>query len=211
MFHLFTLQGKRMDVPLEHLHRHLRVHHTGANYSVKKFNEGEPHGENTGGESAGNHSHEAGLYRESTRMEYSGSPLFHASEIMSAPVLTAKQSDPAMDVWVKFRDKKIHHMPVISDEGHLAGIVSDRDLLRNLMDGSGRFRIHDSITVRDVMSTDVIATTPLTDIRRIAKAMFDHNIGAMPVVNDRGSILGILTRSDILYTLISMPELNRWA
>lgn len=209
MFHLFTLQGNRIDAPLENLHRNVRVHHARNSSRVKKFSEDGYFKNGSGSGGGGNYGTD--VYREASRMENVKSQVFHASEIMSSPVFTIGLDVSANDAWNEFMDKKVHHMPVLSAEGKIIGIISERDLLKKLIINDGKVETARDATVKDIMSTDVIATTPLTDIRRIAKAMLDHQIGVMPVVSGDGSIAGIITRSDILYAIIHQPELNLWA
>lgn len=208
MFHLFTLQGKRIDAQLEHLPKNIRVHHSKSSNRVKKFDEGNSSGNSSG---TGIRNYGADVYKEASRMENEKAPVFHASSIMSYPVFTVGPEVSVNDAWLKFVEKKVHHMPVMSDDGKIIGIVSDRDLLKKLIISDGVIESVRDASVCDTMSTDVIATTPLTDIRRIAKVMLDHHIGAMPVVNPDGSIAGIITRSDILYAIIHQPELKLWA
>lgn len=211
MFHLFTLQGKRIDAQLEQLHPNVRVHHTRENSRARKYIEGEPKstGGQGGGGTAGNYAADA--YRETMRMESIKTEVFHAGEIMSYPVFTIEPDTPVLEAWKKFMEKKVHHMPVLSAEGNIIGIVSDRDLLKKIVINNGHAETSKDVTVEAVMSTEVIATTPLTDIRRIAKAMLDNHIGAMPVVDVDGKITGIITRSDILFAIIHRPELKLWA
>lgn len=211
MFHLFTLQGKRIDAQLEQLPKNTRVHHTKSNNRLKKFMKDEPRN-NTGGEArVPVNNYGADVYKEAMQKETGKSPVFHASDIMSSPVFTIGLDISVNDAWKIFMDKKVHHMPVLSPEGKLVGIVSDRDLLKKLIISDGKIETARDAVVNDIMSAEVIATSPLTDIRRIAKGMLDHHIGAMPIVNDDGVIVGIITRSDILYAIIHQPELKLWA
>lgn len=208
MFHLFTLQGKRMDVLLEHLPENVRVHRTGGNARVRKF---------AGGELSFNANVKSGsgygadLYKKVSNMEYEKSPVFHASEIMSSPVVTVRPEITIREAWSLFLNENVHHMPVVSENDKITGIISDRDLLKKLIINDGVVEKAEDSTVFDVMTKEVIAASPYTDIRRIAKAMFDHHIGAMPVVDQDGSLKGIITRSDILYAVIHRPELRLWA
>jgi CBS domain-containing protein len=211
MFHLFTLQGKRIDAQLEQLPKNTRVHHTKSNNRLKKFMEGDPRNNSGSEPGVTGSSYGADVYKEAMQKETIKSPVFHASDIMSSPVFTIGSDISVNDAWKNFMEKKVHHMPVLSPEGKLVGIVSDRDLLKKLIISDGKIEAARDAVVNDIMSTEVIATTPLTDIRRIAKGMLDHHIGAMPIVNDDGVIVGIITRSDILYAIIHQPELKLWA
>jgi len=209
MFHLFTLQGKRIDAPLEHLPRNIKVHNTEAKNRVRKFVNGEP--DNQSSSMDGRNRYMEEVYRETSRVENNKLPVYHVSEIMTSPVYTINQNFPADKLWQEFIDKNVHHLPVLSDDEKITGIVSDRDFLKKMIGSNFKIETDSGMTVNYIMSTDVIAAAPLTDIRRIARAMFDHHIGAMPVIDNKNSIAGIVTRSDILYAIIHQPELNLWA
>jgi len=209
MFHLFTLQGQRIDSQLEHLSKNIRVHHTKNNDRLKKFEEGKSDNKNP--ETGRERNYGADIYKEASRTESGKSPVFHASEIMSSPVFTINPELSVNDAWKEFMNRKVRHMPVLSSDNKIIGIISDRDILKKIIISDGKIETAENAAVKDIMSTDVIATNPLTDIRRIAKAMLDNHISAMPVVNEDGSMAGIITRSDILYAIIHQPELKLWA
>ncbi|MDO9567033.1 MAG: CBS domain-containing protein [Candidatus Desulfaltia sp.] len=61
------------------------------------------------------------------------------------------------------------------------------------------------IIVRDIMNTDVITVTPDMDISRAAKILFDKRINGVPVVDDNGSLVGILCQSDIITQQKKLP------
>ena len=209
MFHLYTLQGKRIGSQLEHLHKNVRVHHTKKISKGRKFSIDDT--PNPSGDENTNLNYGAEIYKKASKMKNVKSQVFHASEIMSSPVFTTTADVTAIEAWEEFKEKKVHHMPVVSAEGEIIGIISERDLLKKLIIIDGEIETSKNITVKDIMSIEVIATTPLTDIRRIAKAMLDNNVGVMPIVNDDDSIAGIITRSDILNAIIHKPELKLWA
>ena len=54
------------------------------------------------------------------------------------------------------------------------------------------------ITVRDIMTTDLITVTPDMDIAGAAKILLDNRINGAPVVDKNGSLLGILCQSDLI-------------
>ena len=207
MFHLFTLQGQRIDAKLENLPKHIRVQPPQGSHRSRKFIEkGTSSNSREGGAS-----YELNLYRETADMEVKKSTVYYVSEIMTSPVFTTTKDTSVEEVWQYFVEKNVHHMPVVSDDGAIIGILSDRDILKKLINSSGRIDGFVDKRVEDIMSTDVITASPTTDIRRIAKGMLDYHIGAMPIVDEKGSIIGIITRSDILYAVIHHPELDLWA
>jgi CBS domain-containing protein len=51
---------------------------------------------------------------------------------------------------------------------------------------------------RDLMTTDVVAVSPETPARDIARALLDHRISAVPVVDENGVVLGMVSEGDLL-------------
>jgi CBS domain-containing protein len=82
----------------------------------------------------------------------------------------------------------VRHLPVVDDRGKLVGIVSDRDLVRTAAKRK----------VSDVMSRDVVTTRPETPAHVAASLMLDNRIGSVPVVNDGGDLVGVVTVTDYL-------------
>jgi acetoin utilization protein AcuB len=101
------------------------------------------------------------------------------------------------------RSRKIRHLPVVDRDGHLVGIVTDRDLRQVIFDPVVQERAGELATalqqlrVRDIMTWAVITTRPGTHIREAARIMYEQKIGALPVV-DGDRLVGILTERDVL-------------
>jgi len=101
------------------------------------------------------------------------------------------------------KKRKIRHLPVVDREGHLVGIVTDRDLRQVVFDPAIQERLGilaetlGALTVRDVMTWGVVTVSPETDIRQAAGLMREQKIGALPVVQGE-RVMGILTETDVL-------------
>jgi CBS domain-containing protein len=101
------------------------------------------------------------------------------------------------------RDERIRHLPVLDSAGQLVGILSQCDLFLNALVralGHGtmaRDRSFRSIEVKEVMTEDVVTTTPETPITAAAQIMVDRKIGCLPVV-EGNALVGILSESDIV-------------
>ena len=61
------------------------------------------------------------------------------------------------------------------------------------------------------MTSPVVSTDPITDIRRVAQVLLDYSLPAVPVVSESGELLGIISRGDILRTVVADPPLSLWA
>ena len=137
-------------------------------------------------------------------------PLHHANQIMQAQVITVRSDDDVARAWNVLDEHQIHQAPVLDAAGHLVGIVSERNLLTTLNVDAGQVRDVLARRVSDVMSTPVVAATPVTDIRRIAQVMLERQVDGVPIVNDAGSLLGFISRSDILQAVVTDPPLSIW-
>ena len=137
-------------------------------------------------------------------------PLYHANQIMQPAVITTDADDDVAHAWRVLVDHQIHQAPVLDAGLHLVGIVSERNLLTTLNVDNGEVRDVLRKRVRDVMTTPVVAASPLTDIRRIARVMLERNVDGVPIVNDTGALLGFVSRSDILNAVVTDPPLSMW-
>jgi acetoin utilization protein AcuB len=101
------------------------------------------------------------------------------------------------------KKRRIRHLPVVDREGHLVGIVTDRDLRQVVFDPAVQERLGtlgdalSTLRVRDVMTWGVVIVHPESDVRHAARLMREQKIGALPVV-DGDRVVGILTETDVL-------------
>jgi CBS domain-containing protein len=92
--------------------------------------------------------------------------------------------------------ERIRHLPVEDDEGRLVGIVTHRTILRLFT--SGRLDVDKPLSVREVMHADPWTVLPTTTTLEAIGMMRDHNIGALPVVDEAGKLVGIVTERDFI-------------
>ena len=128
-------------------------------------------------------------------------PAVLAQQIMSSPVTTVRADQALEEATAIFQSHRFRHLPVLSSEGRLVGILSDRDAL-SLPDGVWK--------VSEVMTRGVLTARPQAEIREMARIMLEERIGAMPIVNEAHELVGILTRTDILRTVVHHAPLELW-
>ena len=125
------------------------------------------------------------------------------ADIMSRELSTFRRNDPLAAVSDLMNAKRIRHMPVLDDDGKLAGILSQRDLfLSGLVRALGfgttaTERVLQSLLVKEVMTKDVVTTTPRTPLSEAAALMVERKIGCLPVVEGE-ELVGILTEGDFV-------------
>ncbi|UTW02722.1 CBS domain-containing protein [Amphritea atlantica] len=128
-----------------------------------------------------------------------------ASLIMSHPVQSVLQGSKIQSALYKMKQFGISHLLVLSGAGRLMGIVTEKLLLQYLSShGAQPHSIED--TIEQCYSKQVITATPDTNIRQLAVSCVEHHLSCIPIVQDNGSLLGIITRTDLLQSLIN----NEW-
>ncbi|MBB5323808.1 CBS domain-containing protein [Anoxybacillus tepidamans] len=112
-------------------------------------------------------------------------------EIMTANVDYCTPLDNVFEAAVKMRDLNVGAIPVV-ENGRLIGMVTDRDLV---VRGIAEKRPGSS-QVTEVMSKDVITTSPDTSVQEAAQQMAEHQIRRLPVV-ENGRLVGIVSLGDL--------------
>lgn len=113
-------------------------------------------------------------------------------DIMSRRVVVAKEHDTLAFASQMLLWRGIRHLPVVDAQEYLVGIVSDRDLLRYVVEGPAG-----SIPLRDVMSKPVETIDPDAELEEASARLAVSRIDALPVVKG-GRVLGIVSSSDVL-------------
>jgi acetoin utilization protein AcuB len=126
-----------------------------------------------------------------------------AEEIMSSPVHHLEQKSATIQMaWDIFQKHSIKHLP-ITKNNKLIGIVTERDILK--------IYALKNTDKEHWYKTKVFAAGLTMDIHRISKILFDNKIGALPIIDEQQSLLGIVTRSDILKITSQYGPLEFWA
>jgi len=121
---------------------------------------------------------------------------------MSKHPITVTEDTPIAQALKVMRDEKVRRLPVLDKKGKLVGIVSERDLLYaspSPVTSLSIYEIHyllAQITVKEIMTRDVITVTEYTPLEEAARIMADNKIGGLPVVRN-GKLVGIITESDL--------------
>jgi acetoin utilization protein AcuB len=106
------------------------------------------------------------------------------------------------------RARRIRHLPVVED-GVLVGIVSDRDVRLAMPSpltepDQERVAFLDRTPVSAVMQREPVAVGPYDTVEDAAKEMRRRRIGAVPVVDAHGVLVGILSESDVLDAFVEI-------
>jgi len=116
-------------------------------------------------------------------------------DVMSRNLRTGLTDDDLSSAEQKMVAGAVRHLPVLDNEGGIAGIVTQRSLLRH----RATLPQHevDEHHLSDVMERDVATTEPDADLDDVGKLMAERRIGSVLVV-DGGELVGIVTTTDVL-------------
>jgi len=91
-------------------------------------------------------------------------------------------------------DRDIGCLPVVDDQGHVSGIITDRDIC---MAAYTKGMPLVAIPVVSVMSHHVFSCSPADDVHEVERTMSQQQIRRMPVIDDHGHPIGIVSVNDL--------------
>lgn len=133
---------------------------------------------------------------------------------MSQPAITVNEKDSMQDAIKIMKKNKVGILPVIKNE-NLVGIVTDRDLKRASASDANSLEIHEliylisKIKIKDIMSGTPITVPPDFTVEETAEILLKNKISGVPVVDNNGHVLGIITQNDIFKVLIALTGVGK--
>jgi CBS domain-containing protein len=137
-------------------------------------------------------------------------------DVMSTHVIAVKQSAPYKEMAAMLHDQRVSAFPVIDDDNKVIGVVSEADLLtkeafectvpRTLESLRQRMRSQvNAVTAADLMTKPPVTIGPDEPVTHAARLMYNRRIKRLPVISDDGTLIGIVSRCDVL-SVYSRPD-----
>lgn len=132
-------------------------------------------------------------------------------DLMTDDIFTVRQDDSLVKLRDLMEEKHIRHVPVVDEDGQLAGLVSERDLLRraSVMDADLPLSVQEdvltAVQVSEIMTRDIETVEADEDAAVAAQAMLDNKYGCLPVT-DGSTLSGILTEADFVRYVAAARE-----
>jgi acetoin utilization protein AcuB len=136
------------------------------------------------------------------------------AEWMTPKPFTLAPTDSIASAIAVMKEKKIRRIPIVSD-GKLVGIVSDRDLKdvspsrATTLDIWELHYVLDRMKLSDIMTRKVWTVPPEMPIEKAALKMMEKKVEGLPVVDGRGTLLGIVTEGDVFRALVELTGVGR--
>lgn len=131
-------------------------------------------------------------------------------ERMTSPAVTITPETPFQDALKLMRDKKFRRLPVVDSAGKIVGIVSERDMLHASPSPATSLSVWEvnyllwKLKISDIMTHNVLTLQQDTPIEDAANLMVTHKIGGVPIVDDSGKVVGVITETDIFRAFVEM-------
>jgi len=134
--------------------------------------------------------------------------MFNLDEIMTTNLITVSPSATLAEARSLMSEHRIHHLPVLNNDGELVGLLTQTDVLTAtdsfLRDADNRIHATD-ISITDVMVTNIATIDEREGIKQAALFLEKHRIGCLPVVTE-GKLVGIITDTDFVAVAINLLE-----
>jgi acetoin utilization protein AcuB len=132
---------------------------------------------------------------------------------MSPAPLTVSPETPVLEALRLLKERGFRRLPVV-EGSKLIGIVTDKDLKDAMPSKATTLSIWElnyllsKLTVREVMATNVLTVNALETLEDAALRMQERKLGGVPVLDNAGALVGILTVTDVLGALVRVLGLK---
>jgi CBS domain-containing protein len=150
--------------------------------------------------------------------------MMKVTDIMTRDVVTVAPGTSIKAVARLLVDRRISGVPVVDEDGTVLGVVSEGDILVKEHEGHGPASLlghlldwdeaerlkHTARDAADAMTSPAVTIRPARPVHEAAGKMLDRGVNRLPVVDDNGRLVGIVTRADLVRAFVrSDHEIER--
>ena len=126
-----------------------------------------------------------------------------ASQMMQEVLIQLDASLSLEEALRIIQQHQVEYFPVVNEENKLLGILSKKDVLVALDRGKS-----DKKKLSHILPKETLCASPNTHLNHVLLACFKEKIEAVPVIDEKHRVLGILMRTDLLRTMLKISELT---
>ena len=122
---------------------------------------------------------------------------------------TASPDMSISEASAKMKAEKVHRLPVLDDDRHLVGVISEKDILLAAPSPASTLSTYEinyllsKLKVKNIMSRNPVTITRETTIEEAVRLMVENDLSCLPVM-DNGYLSGIVSKSDLFKILLEM-------
>ena len=126
-----------------------------------------------------------------------------AQHIMISDPVTCREDETLSDAAKRMWDYDVGALPVTDAEGRAVGMITDRDIA---MAAYTQGKPLDQVQTRAAMSQQLYAAHPRSSLREVEDAMKRHRVRRIPVIDERGRVVGIVSLNDLARHATAGPK-----
>ena len=129
---------------------------------------------------------------------------------MTTDVVSVGPDTSLLKVGKLMKDHHIRRIPVVDENGQVVGIISDRDVRdaspskATTLDMYEMHYLLAELKAKNIMTAKPITVKPTDTVEQAALIMLDNKVGGLPVVDDNGKLVGIISDHDVFKALVDI-------
>ena len=129
---------------------------------------------------------------------------------MTTDVVTVTPETSLLKVGKLMKDHHVRRLPVLDDKGRVVGIISDRDVRdaspskATTLDMYEMHYLLAELKAKNIMTANPMTVKPSDTVEHAALIMLDNKIGGLPVVEESGKLVGIISDHDVFKALVDI-------
>ena len=129
---------------------------------------------------------------------------------MTTDVVSVGPDTSLLKVGKLMKDHHIRRIPVVDEQGQVIGIISDRDVRdaspskATTLDMYEMHYLLAELKAKNIMTAKPITVKPTDTVEQAALIMLDNKVGGLPVVDDNGKLVGIISDHDVFKALVDI-------
>lgn len=150
------------------------------------------------------------IYKQIANIDMS-QEVYHAADIMTREVAYIDSKSTIQKAFDMLSEHKVGQLAVVSFGKKIVGMIDKKTILNLLMNDLENSKNILNKKLDDIYLPELITADPITDIRRIAKVMIDFKLHAVPIVAEDDTLVGIISKTDIIKAVSNIPHLQLWS
>jgi CBS domain-containing membrane protein len=132
------------------------------------------------------------------------------SDLMTRKVICVQENEPIGDLEAWMTRFRFHHLPVVTAEMKLVGLITRTDFLHAVLgttpDGKPTDKVDTHTLAGTIMRRDVVTGTPDTALTMSCRVMLQEKLGCLPIILEDTTLVGIVTQADLVRLAVELLE-----
>jgi CBS domain-containing protein len=149
-------------------------------------------------------------YKKMANM-HASDEVFHVRDIMIKDFISIDKEATLQEAYELLKKHKISQLPIVTEDNEIISMVNKKHILNFLMDDLDYVKDTLSKKLSYLELPEILATSPITDIRRVAQVLVESHHDALPVVDNDHILVGIVSKTNIIKAVSNIPNIQFFA